>query len=147
MIEFADLQCPYCHEYAVNALPAIVKEYVRTGKVKLVFFGMAFIGPDSDKALRARSTPRGSRASSGTYLDLLYRNQGAENSGWVTDACSGRPGLDPQASTSDKMLADRELDRRRHRASPPRSSRRRTRKRELDADVLRRGRRAPRSST
>ena len=53
MIEFADLQCPFCRDYTLNALPAIVEEYVRPGKVKLVFAGMSFIGPDSETALRA----------------------------------------------------------------------------------------------
>src|SRR5262249_925128 len=40
MVEFADPQCPYCRQYALDALPAIVREYVRSGKVKLVFFGI-----------------------------------------------------------------------------------------------------------
>ena len=105
MIEFADLQCPYCHEYAVNALPAIVKEYVRTGKVKLVFFGMAFIGPDSEKALRAVYAA-GIQGKLWQYLDLLYRNQGAENSGWVTDALLRQVGDSIPGLDTDKMLAD-----------------------------------------
>ena len=84
LFEFADLQCPYCADYAVDVLPAIVKEYVRTGKVKLVFSGMAFLGPDSEKALRAVYAA-GVQGRLWNMLDLLYRNQGAENSGWVTD--------------------------------------------------------------
>ena len=83
LFEFADLQCPYCADYARDALPAIVKEYVRTGKVKLVFSGMEFLGPDSDKALRAVFAGLQNRLWN--MLDLLYKNQGAENSGWVTD--------------------------------------------------------------
>ena len=47
MIEFADLQCPYCRAYAIEALPALVDQYVRTGKARFVFSGMHFIGPDS----------------------------------------------------------------------------------------------------
>jgi protein-disulfide isomerase len=106
MLEFADLQCPYCRDYAVGALPAIVKDYVRTGKVKLVFSGMEFIGPDSDKALRAVYAA-GLQGKLWNYLDLLYKNQGAENSGWVTDELLRQvgdsiPGFDP-----DKMMADR----------------------------------------
>jgi protein-disulfide isomerase len=83
LIEFADLQCPFCAEYATNGLPGIVRDYVRPGKVKLVFEGIAFIGPDSEVALRAAY----SAALQGhlwEMIDLLYRNQGAENSGWVT---------------------------------------------------------------
>jgi protein-disulfide isomerase len=98
MIEFADLQCPFCREFALEALPTIVREYVRPGKVKFVFAGIAFIGPDSATALRA-TYAAGLQNRLWNFLDLLYRNQGAENSGWVTDAllratAKAIPGLD-----------------------------------------------------
>ena len=105
MIEFADLQCPFCREYTLNALPTILKQYVRTGKVKLVFSGMAFLGPDSDKALRAVYAA-GLQNRLWNMLDLLYRNQGPENSGWVSDdllrAAGTAAGLDV-----GRMMADR----------------------------------------
>jgi protein-disulfide isomerase len=85
MVEFADLQCPFCRQYALDALPAIVRDYVRPGKVKLVFAGLAFIGPDSETALRS-AYAAGLQNRLWNFLDLLYRNQGPENSGWVTDA-------------------------------------------------------------
>jgi protein-disulfide isomerase len=44
LVEFADLQCPYCGEFARNALPQIVRDYVRTGRVKVAFQGLAFLG-------------------------------------------------------------------------------------------------------
>jgi protein-disulfide isomerase len=101
MVEFGDLQCPFCRDYALRALPAIVEEYVRPGKVKLVFTGLAFIGPDSETALRA-TYAAGLQGKLWNYLDLLYRNQGPENSGWVTDGLlravgSSIPGLDTNA--------------------------------------------------
>jgi protein-disulfide isomerase len=105
MIEFADPQCPFCREYTVNALPTLVDEYVRTGKAKFVFSGMHFIGPDSEKALRAVFAA-GIQNRAWQFLDLLYKSQGAENSGWVTDAllrsvAASIPGFD-----TPKMLAD-----------------------------------------
>jgi protein-disulfide isomerase len=84
MVEFADLQCPFCRDFALNALPTLVREYVRSGRVKLVFSGIAFLGADSETALRA-TYAAGLQGRLWNYLDLLYRNQGAENSGWVTD--------------------------------------------------------------
>jgi protein-disulfide isomerase len=106
MIEFGDLQCPFCRDYAVNALPAIIDEYVRPGKVKLVFTGLVFIGPESEPALRA-TYAAGLQGKLWNYLDLLYKNQGPENSGWVTDGLlravgESIPGLDVNA-----MLAAR----------------------------------------
>ncbi len=37
MIEYASLTCPHCAAFARETLPALQKEYVETGKVKLVF--------------------------------------------------------------------------------------------------------------
>lgn len=98
MVEFADLQCPFCRDFALDGLPTIVRDYVRPGKVKLVFAGIAFIGPDSETALRA-TYAAGLQNRLWNFLDLLYRNQGAENSGWVTDpllraAAQAIPGVD-----------------------------------------------------
>jgi protein-disulfide isomerase len=85
LVEYGDLQCPICREYAVATLPTIVREYVRAGKVRLEFRGLAFIGADSEKALKA-VVAAGAQSRGWNLLDLLYRNQGQENSGWVTAA-------------------------------------------------------------
>jgi protein-disulfide isomerase len=37
LIEFSDYQCPFCARHSKNTYPQIVKEYIDTGKVKLVF--------------------------------------------------------------------------------------------------------------
>jgi protein-disulfide isomerase len=105
MIEFADLQCPFCRDYAVDALPSVVKNYVRGGKIKLLFSGMHFVGPDSEKSLRAVYAA-GLQGKLWQYLDLLYRNQGAENSGWVTDALLRRVGNSIPGFDTEKMMAD-----------------------------------------
>jgi protein-disulfide isomerase len=97
LIEFADLQCPYCAVYATGVLPTVVREYVRTGKVMLEFRGMAFVGEDSRTALQT-VVAAGLQNRMWQVLDLLYRNQGAENSGWVSEGLlrsvgSSVPGL------------------------------------------------------
>lgn len=84
LIEYADLQCPYCGEFARNTLPTLIQDYVRTGKVRFVFRGLAFVGPESDTALRA-ALAAGQQNRLWNFTHLVYENQGAENSGWVTD--------------------------------------------------------------
>ena len=84
LIQFEDMQCPVCRTYQQDGFPRIVDEYVRTGKVKLRFVGMAFLGPDSEKAL-LHVVAAGEQGKLWQLADALYANQGDENSGWVTD--------------------------------------------------------------
>jgi protein-disulfide isomerase len=83
-----------------------VDEYVEAGKLRIVFRGLAFIGPDSDKALRT-AIAAGQDDHLWDLVHGLYASQGAENSGWVTDRLvgeivSGVPGLE-----GDKLLSAR----------------------------------------
>lgn len=84
LIEYADLQCVYCAAWSRDVLPAVVKRYVRTGAVRLEFRGLAFLGPESDKALRA-ALAAGEHDRLWDALHALFERQGGENSGWVTD--------------------------------------------------------------
>lgn len=84
LIQFEDLQCPVCKQYTEEGQPAIVEEYVRPGEVKLRFVGLAFIGPDSEKAL-LYSLAAGKQGKLWQYTEELYEAQGGENAGWVTD--------------------------------------------------------------
>jgi protein-disulfide isomerase len=84
MVEFADLQCPFCAQYDRDVLPTIIERYVRAGTVKLVFRPLRFLGPDSVTAASAA----GAAAEQGKlwqFADAFYRRQAAENSGYVTN--------------------------------------------------------------
>jgi protein-disulfide isomerase len=109
LIEFADPQCPACRFYTLEVYPTIVRQYVRTGEVKTEFHGFPFIGPDSMRALRFILA-----ASFQNKLwqleEALYRYQGRENSGWVTDVLVRRlarqiPGLDVKRLFEDEQSA------------------------------------------
>ncbi len=105
MQEFADVQCPGCQQYMLSAFPDIVRQYVRTGKVKVEWHGIPFIGPDSEKGLRFVDAS-GKQNRLWNVAELLYRNQGAENSGWVTNELlrsvgAAVPGLDVNKVEAD----------------------------------------------
>ena len=109
LIEYADLQCPACRSYALNVFPAIVDANVRNGLVKTEFRGFPFIGSDSLKAQRF-VLAAGLQNKLWQLQEALYRNQGRENEGWVTDdllrELAGQiPGLDVE-----KLFADAEGD-------------------------------------
>jgi protein-disulfide isomerase len=108
LVEFAEPQCPICGAWARETLPTVVRDYVRPGKIKLVYHGLSFIEPTSDskRALSAIAAA-GLQGREFQLLDLLYRNQGDEGSGWITDELlrsvgAAIPGLDVE-----RMMADR----------------------------------------
>lgn len=55
IIEFSDYQCPYCGRFWSDTLPQIEKQYIDTGKVKLVYrdFPLTSIHPMAQKAAEA----------------------------------------------------------------------------------------------
>jgi protein-disulfide isomerase len=79
-------------------LPTLVRDYVRTGKVRMVFRDLAFLGDDSVTAGRAAAAA-GAQNKLWQFIDAFYADQGEENSGYVTDSfirdIAGKvPGLD-----------------------------------------------------
>jgi protein-disulfide isomerase len=105
LTEFADLQCPFCGEYGREVLPVLVARYVRSGRVKLVFRNFTVLGEDSvELAEMAVAAARQNKLYQ--FVDLVYRNQGPEKSGWVNEGYLRRiaaaVGLDVE-----KALADR----------------------------------------
>jgi protein-disulfide isomerase len=108
LVEYADLQCPYCAQWSRQALPVLVDEYVRTGRVRIVFRGLAFLGPDSVRALRA-AVAAGRQNRLWNVVEGLYSRQGAENSGWVSDAMLHEVAGHRAVDGSSAPWIDREL--------------------------------------
>ena len=109
MVEYIDLQCPVCRAFETETMPTIIDRYVRTGKVKVEARTIAFIGADSDRGRRAAiAASRQNRLFD--FEQLLYANQGAENTGWlddsmVTAAAKSIPGLDVQTLLNTRNSA------------------------------------------
>ena len=82
---FEDPQCPFCRTWSLETLPTVVKRYVRTGRVKLIYRGIQIIGPNSVRGLRAIYAA-GEQNKLWNLADALYQHQGAENTGWITEA-------------------------------------------------------------
>ena len=105
MVVFADLQCPYCKIYDVEINPTIIRTYVRTGKIRLYFSGMDFVGKDSNRGLKAAAAAAAQNRL-WNVINLLYVNQGRENAGWLSDkmitaVAKATPGLDLKRFDSD----------------------------------------------
>jgi protein-disulfide isomerase len=85
LIVYEDPQCPYCRAWNTETLSAVVNQFVRTGKIKLVYRGIVIIGPDSVRGLRAIYAAA-EQNKLWNVVDALYAHQGAENSGWITNS-------------------------------------------------------------
>jgi len=106
MIEYIDLQCPYCDQFELNVLPDLVSRYVKPGAVKIEAIPIAFIGPDSQRG-RLAAIAAAKQNHMFDFMEVLYSNQKTENTGWLNDtmvtrAAASIPGLDVP-----KLLADR----------------------------------------
>ena len=83
-MEIADLQCPFCAQYSVEAMPSIVRDYVRTGKLNYELRFRSFLGRDSVRAAGA-AAEAANEDRMYQFADVFYRNQGPENSDYADD--------------------------------------------------------------
>jgi protein-disulfide isomerase len=106
IVEFADLQCPFCRQFAAVSWPDIVQRYIRTGKVRMELRLTNILGADSVKANRAVMAA----ALQNRMWDAsmrFYDVQGEEGSGYVTDrflrgVLGGVHGLDAARAMRDR---------------------------------------------
>jgi protein-disulfide isomerase len=94
---WADFQCPYCALFASLVEPRIVDTYVKSGRARLVFRDLAFLGEESRwAAVAARLAEE--QGAFWPFHDYLFANQQGENRGSFAierlREIAGRVGLD-----------------------------------------------------
>lgn len=72
LIEYSSLACPHCADFHINTLPEITKNYIDTGKVKLIVRDFPIGGPAYAAAMMARCVPPDRRTK---FVDVLFKNQ------------------------------------------------------------------------
>ena len=84
LIEFGDYQCHFCNVYYHNTEHKIFENYVRSGKINVVFKDYTIIGQDSISAAHATHCA-GEQEKYWEYHNTLYDNWGGENNGWANN--------------------------------------------------------------
>jgi protein-disulfide isomerase len=93
ILEWGDYQCTFCYKFHQNTLDIINEDFIKTGKVNLVFKDFPLNGPDSLLAAEAAYCAE-DQEKYWQYHDELYKNWGGEKTGWIT-----RESLDEFAMT------------------------------------------------
>jgi protein-disulfide isomerase len=84
LFEFGDLQCPVCKAFAEEIVPEIIDSKVRSGEAKIEFRNYTIISQESIPAAAA-ALAAGQQGRGWNFIELFYRNQGPEASGYVSD--------------------------------------------------------------
>jgi protein-disulfide isomerase len=75
--EMSDFQCPYCRAFTLETMPLLEREYIATGKARLVYVNMPLENVHKNATLAAEVAV--CAAEQGRFWrmhDLLFRNQG-----------------------------------------------------------------------
>lgn len=113
---WSDFQCPYCKSFEIGgvagittpaALPDIIKNYVDTGKVKVVFMDFAFLGPDStDAALYNRAIWKLYPDKYFEWRTAMYEAQDEEHGGFGNSASIDKLNATIIGIDAEKIAAD-----------------------------------------
>ena len=83
IVEFGDYQCEACYAWFHNTRSTLIDNYIETGKAKLVFVDLPFLGRDSPRAAQASYCAE-DQEKYWEYHTILYTFQdGHPDSGWA----------------------------------------------------------------
>jgi len=100
ILEWGDYQCTFCYKFHQNTLDTIDNDFIKTGKVKIIFKDFTLNGPDSILAAEASYCAE-DQGKYWQYHNELYNNWAGEKTGWIT-----RDSLDRFAITVELDLLE-----------------------------------------
>ena len=83
IVEFGDYQCEACYHWFHNTRADIIDNYIETGKAKLVFVDLPFLGRDSIAAAQATYCAE-DQGKYWDYHNILYNFQEEIDNGWAS---------------------------------------------------------------
>ncbi len=87
VIEYADLQCPICRDLSIDVAPDLISQVVRERVASYEMRQWTVIGEPPHEQSTAAAKAAFAASEQGRYwnfVELFFRNQGAEDSGYVT---------------------------------------------------------------
>jgi protein-disulfide isomerase len=85
---FGDLECPVCQSFSLSALPTLIEKFVRAGKLRVEYRALetATREPETFRTQQIAALAAGKQSHMWDYIELFYKQQGQEGSGYVTEA-------------------------------------------------------------
>ncbi|HEV2353059.1 MAG TPA: thioredoxin domain-containing protein [Puia sp.] len=111
LVGYEDLKCPICQQYNLNVMPTLVANYVKTGKVKMVYVPQTFVGqqaaPGDSLHAAQFALAAADQNKFWNFAELFYHNQQDENTTYVTDTFLKDLGAKVPGLNVNQALADR----------------------------------------
>ncbi len=87
VLYYGDLQCPFCRRFTLGALRSLIQGYVRGGRLKIEYRSLqtATRNPETFEIQQVAALAAGRQNKLWNFIELFYREQGHENSGYVTE--------------------------------------------------------------
>jgi protein-disulfide isomerase len=84
---FGDLECPFCKQFTFGALPSLIQRYVRVGELKIEYRSLETATRDREtfRTQQVAAMAAGKQNHMWEYIELFYREEGQEDSGYVTE--------------------------------------------------------------
>jgi protein-disulfide isomerase len=84
LIEYGDLKCPVCASFSKEIIPTVIDSKVRGGAARIEFRNFTIIDEQSEPA-GAAALAAGEQGRGWNFLEIFYRNQGAETDAYADD--------------------------------------------------------------
>jgi protein-disulfide isomerase len=84
---YGDLECPFCRQFTLDALPSIIRRWVRGGQLKIEYLAMetATRGLKTFQIQQIAALAAGMQSKMWNFIEVFYHEQGEEDSGYVTE--------------------------------------------------------------
>jgi protein-disulfide isomerase len=84
LVEYGDLKCPVCASFSKEIIPRVIDSKVRGGAARIEFRNFTIIDEQSEPA-GAAALAAGEQDRGWNFLEIFYRNQGAETDAYAND--------------------------------------------------------------
>ncbi len=82
---FGDLECSACRDFTLGALPGIIHRWVGSGRLKIEYRSLETATREPE-TFRRQLLAAGKQDKAWDFIELFYREQGEDGSGYVTES-------------------------------------------------------------